>query len=167
MRKEEIETALGGAIVVVAAALLVIAYTTAGIRRTEGYAITMRFDRVDGLRPGSDVRMSGIRIGSVTQQTLDQKTYRAIVTASIEPSVKLPADTSAEISTEGLIGDKFIALVPGGSDEMVPPGGEIEYTQGSVDIIDLISRFTFSRTAGEAKSKAGEGSSPSANRDTR
>jgi phospholipid/cholesterol/gamma-HCH transport system substrate-binding protein len=160
MSRSQVETMLGAMVIAVAAILLVFAYTTADIRRVQGYTISMRFDRIDGLRLGADVRMSGIKIGSVTQQTLDPETYLAVVTVSIDPSVKLPVDTSAEISTEGLMGDKFLALVAGGSEEMLPPGGMIEYTQGSVDLVGLISRLMSDQTGREKDAGGQDGSQP-------
>lgn len=155
MRKNQVETVMGAVVIVIAAIFLVFAYTTADIRRVQGYPVIMRFDRVDGLRLGSDVRMSGIKIGNVTDQTLDQNTYLAVVTANIDTSVKLPDDSSAAISSDGLLGDKYLAIVPGASDKMLPPGGQIEHTQGSVDLIGLVGRLMFSQTGD--KDKGGQG----------
>jgi phospholipid/cholesterol/gamma-HCH transport system substrate-binding protein len=151
MRKNQVETVMGAVVIAIAVIFLVFAYTTADIRRVQGYPISMRFDRVDGLRLGTDVRMSGIKIGSVTQQMLDPQTYLAVVTASIDPSVKLPEDSSAAISSDGLLGEKYLAIVPGASDKMLPPGGQIEHTQGSVDLIGLVGRLMFSQTGDKDK----------------
>jgi phospholipid/cholesterol/gamma-HCH transport system substrate-binding protein len=157
MRKNQVETVMGAVVIAIAVIFLVFAYTTADIRRVQGYQVSMRFDRVDGLRLGTDVRMSGIKIGSVTQQVLDPQTYLAVVTASIDPSVKLPEDSSAAISSDGLLGEKYLAIVPGASDKMLPAGGEIEHTQGSVDLIGLVGRLMFSQTGD--KDKAAQGGS--------
>ncbi|HEY5608566.1 MAG TPA: outer membrane lipid asymmetry maintenance protein MlaD [Alphaproteobacteria bacterium] len=157
MRKNQVETVMGAVVIAIAVIFLVFAYTTADIRRVQGYHVSMRFDRVDGLRLGTDVRMSGIKIGSVTQQVLDPQTYLAVVTASIDPSVKLPEDSSAAISSDGLLGEKYLAIVPGASDKMLPAGGEIEHTQGSVDLIGLVGRLMFSQTGD--KDKAAQGGS--------
>jgi len=157
MRKNQVETVMGAVVIAIAVIFLVFAYTTADIRRVQGYHVSMRFDRIDGLRLGTDVRMSGIKIGSVTQQVLDPQTYLAVVTASIDPSVKLPEDSSAAISSDGLLGEKYLAIVPGASDKMLPAGGEIEHTQGSVDLIGLVGRLMFSQTGD--KDKAAQGGS--------
>jgi phospholipid/cholesterol/gamma-HCH transport system substrate-binding protein len=102
--------------------------------------------------------MSVIKIGTVIQQSLDPTSYLAVVVASIDPSVKLPEDTSASISSDGLLGEKYLALVPGASDKMLPPGGEIEHTQGSVDLIGLVGRLIFSQTGQDKdKDKGGSG----------
>ena len=146
MKKNPVETVMGAVVLVIAAIFLVFAYSTADIRRIQGYPITMRFDRIDGLRLGGDVKMSGVKIGSVVQESLDPDTFLAVVTVHIDPSVKLPDDSSAKILSEGLGDEKYLALVPGASEAMLPPGGEIQYTQGSVDLIGLIGRLMFSKT---------------------
>jgi len=145
---------MGAVVLVIAAIFLVFAYSTADIRRVQGYPIIMRFDRIDGLRLGGDVTMAGVKIGSVVQESLDPKTFLAVVTVHIDPAVKLPDDSSAQILSEGLAGEKYLALEPGSSDTMLPPGGEIQYTQGSVDLIGLVSRLMFSKT-GQAQEKDG------------
>lgn len=160
MRKNQVETVMGAVVLAIAAIFLVFAYQTADIRSVQGYPVVMRFDRIDGLRLGSDVRMSGIKVGSVTAQALDPQTYLAVVTASIDPAVKLPDDSSAAISSDGLLGEKYLALVPGASDKMLPAGGEIEHTQGSVDLIGLVGRLMFSQTSGQDKAGQGGAQAP-------
>ncbi len=152
-----IETVMGAVVIVVAALFLVFAYKTSQLREVPGYQVTADFSRVDGIHQGSDVRVSGIKIGSVVSETLDPKTYLATVQMSIEPSVKLPEDTVAEIISSGLLGDKYMSLVPGGSDKMIPPGGKITYTQSSVSIENLIGQMMFSAPGAK---KPGEGEAP-------
>src|SRR5262249_47740577 len=113
-----------------------------------------RFNRVDGLANGSDVRMSGIKIGSVLRQTIDPKTYRAIVHFEVDSSIKLPSDTSVRIQSDGLLGNAYMMLEPGGSEEMLKPGGEIEYTQDAVNLVDLLGRFIFSGASGSGPTGA-------------
>jgi phospholipid/cholesterol/gamma-HCH transport system substrate-binding protein len=136
-----VETLIGAVVLVGAGAFLTFAYTNTDARRVHGYEITARFNRVDGLTNGSDVRLSGIKVGTVTGQDLDRKTYQAVVRMSIDPSVKLPEDTFAKITSSGLLGNNYLALDPGGSDEYLKPGDQITQTQGSVDLLGLISKF--------------------------
>ena len=82
-----------------------------------GYPLTAKFDRIEGIREGGDVRISGIKVGSIVSERLDPKTYLAIVKISVDPTLKLPDDTVAEILSSGLLGDKYLALVPGSADE--------------------------------------------------
>lgn len=157
MGKNPIETIAGAVVVIVAGFFLVFAYQTADLRAVEGYSVTAKFDRIDGIKRGSDVRMSGIKIGTVVGQVLDPESYLAVVTLSIDPSVKLPMDTSASITSDGLLGDKYMALSPGGDEEMIPTGGEIETTQGSIDLFSLVGQMIFSQTGKEGNDKKGDG----------
>ncbi len=125
MRGNVIEAVMGAVVIVVAALFLVFAYKTSQLRQVPGYEVSADFERVDGIRQGGDVRISGIKVGSIMSERLDPKTFLAVVTMSIEPSIKLPDDTVAEILSAGLLGDKYMSLVPGGSDKIIPPGGKI------------------------------------------
>ena len=158
MRRNIFETVIGALVLVVAAWFLYFSYTRSGVRDVSGYEVSARFDRIDGIEAGSDVRMSGIKIGTVTGQSLDHETYLAVVRMQIDPRVKLPADSSAEIASAGLLGSRYLALVPGGSDRMLEPGGEIRFTQSAVSLEQLIGKFMFS--GGE---KDGEPPRPSPN----
>lgn len=154
MGRNLIETLMGAVVIAVAVFFFVFAYNTANIKAVEGYEVSAKFDRIDGIRQGSDVRMSGIKIGTVLTQRIDPQTYLAIVTMSIDPVIKLPLDTSASITADGLLGDKYLALSPGGEDEMIPADGEIETTQGSIDLFSLVGQLIFSQT-GDDGAKSG------------
>src|SRR5262249_49482019 len=106
MRGNVIETVMGAVVIVVAALFLVFAYKTSQLRTVTVYPVSAEFARIDGIRLGSDVRISGIKIGSVTAQDLDPKTFLAIIHMTIDPTIKLPDDTVAEIISAGLLGDK-------------------------------------------------------------
>ncbi len=157
MRGNVIETVMGAVVIAVAALFMVFAYKTSQLRSVSGYQVTADFARVDGIRQGSDVRISGIKIGSVVAEELDPKTFLANVRMSIDPSVQLPDDTVAEIISAGLLGDKYMSLVPGGSDKVIPPGGKITYTQSSVSLENLIGQMMFSAPGPK---KEGEGEAP-------
>ncbi len=155
MRRNVIETVMGGVVLIVAAMFVAIAFQSGNVTGPAGYRITAEFDDASGLGPGSEVRMSGVRIGTVHSQELDPDTYFAVVTLNISDSIKLPSDTSARIIADGLLGSNFIALEPGGDEEMIPPGGEITFTQGSINVVDLLGRFIFSaaEVGGEKKAE--------------
>lgn len=153
MRSNLIEAIMGAVVLVVAAFFLVFAYSTADIGAVDGYEITARFDRADGVGPGTEVRMSGVKIGTVTAMSLDPKDYLALVRMTVRPDIAIPDDTSISVASDGLLGDAFLNLSPGGSDDMLAVGGEIEVTQGSVDLISLLGRAMFSGTEGNGKSE--------------
>jgi phospholipid/cholesterol/gamma-HCH transport system substrate-binding protein len=157
MRGNVIETMIGAVVLVVAALFLFFAYSTSQLRSVHGYELNANFEHIDGIRDGSDVRISGIKVGSVLGTALDPKTFLATVRMSVQPSVKLPDDTVAEIVSSGLLGDKYMSLVPGGSDKDIAPGGQVKYTQSSVSIEHLIGQMIFSAP----NKKPGEGETPS------
>jgi phospholipid/cholesterol/gamma-HCH transport system substrate-binding protein len=156
-----IETVMGAVVLVAAAFFLYFAYSTSQFHTAAGnYVLSANFDRIGGIRPGSDVRISGIKVGTVLATTLDPKTYLASVTISIDPIYKLPTDTVAEILSAGLLGNEYVALVPGGAEKTIPPGGRILYTQGAVDIGSLVGKYMFTPQGGGAKGGAGAGPAP-------
>ena len=108
------------------------------------YAAT--FSDVTGLLPGNDVRIAGVKVGTVTDSRIDPQTFAAELTLRVDRSLKLPSDTSAEITSEGLLGGKYVSLVPGGSEKLLADGGKIQETQGSVSLESLLGRFIFSVT---------------------
>jgi phospholipid/cholesterol/gamma-HCH transport system substrate-binding protein len=149
MQKRSLAELLTGAIVLVVAAIfLVYAVTGSGRSLAGGPAIslTARFDRIDGLGPGADVRLAGVKVGQVTSQRIDPESFLAVLTLRVDASLRLPSDTSAEIQSEGLLGGKYVALVPGGSDRILRDGQEITITQSAVSLESLLGRFIFSVT---------------------
>lgn len=144
MKNNTIEAVMGAVVIAVAGLFLYFAYDSSQLNTATGYNITAKFDRVDGLTVGNDVRMCGVKVGTVTKLDLDSQDYLAVVTMDITPEVKLPDDSSAEIVSESLLGGKFVALVPGGDDNMIPIGGEVRFTQASVNLEALIGQFIFS-----------------------
>lgn len=150
MRQNVIETVLGAVVLLVAAFFVYFVYSTSHLGAVEGYEVSARFDRIGSIRPGSDVRIGGIKVGTVLATTLDPKTYLATVRMSIDPSYKLPEDTVAEVTSSGLLGDEYMALVPGGSPKTIAPGGRIQYTQAPVNIGSLIGKYMFSPQKGAA-----------------
>ncbi len=150
MKDNLVETLVGFGVIVVAAIFVFYGYSVTDVSDGDGYVVSAEFDRVDGLTIGSDVRMSGIKIGTVTALSLDAQSYAANVSMIIGSDIDLPDDTSAKITSEGLLGGNYISLSAGGSEDMLSGGDEILYTQGSVDLIGLVSQALFS--AGDQES---------------
>ena len=144
MKGNLFEALIGAVVLAVAVVFLGFAFTNSDVGSVQGYDVVVKFDRVDGLNVGSDVRLSGIKVGTVVDQTLDTETYLAVVRLSIDPAVQLPLDSSAQIISESLLGGRFMALVPGGDIDMIKPGGEIKFTQGSMILENLIGQLIFS-----------------------
>jgi phospholipid/cholesterol/gamma-HCH transport system substrate-binding protein len=153
MKDSAVETAVGAVVIIIAAVFFYFVYaTTERGTAGSGYRVNAAFDNIGAVNVGTDVRMAGIKIGSVVAQELDPETYQARLTLVIAPNVKLAEDTTAKISSEGLLGSPYVALEAGGSETLIPAGGEIEITQGAVDFWKLVSDAMFSKpTAGEGK----------------
>jgi phospholipid/cholesterol/gamma-HCH transport system substrate-binding protein len=151
MQHNLIETVLGALVLVVAVGFLGWAYGQSSAGDPGGYALTARFERVDGLEVGGDVRIAGIKVGQVLAQEVDPATYRARVRFSVKAGIELPADSSAAVASAGLLGGKYLALVPGGDDRMLKPGEELSFTQSAINLEDLIGRFVFGGAGGAAK----------------
>ena len=134
---------MGAIVLVIAAVFLVYTFTTANMKSIDGYQVFAEFDRVDGLTVGSDVRMSGIKIGTVLSQKLNIETYGAIISIELNKDIKLPIDSSAQIISDGLLGSKFLALIPGSDIEYIDPGGTIEFTQSPIILENLLGQFLF------------------------
>ena len=145
MKKYALETTVGMFVLI---GLVCVAYLTIKLGKLEivggdTYAIKARFKDVTGLKSGAYVEMAGVRIGRVTGIALDPKDNSAMVTLRIQRGVRLSDDTIASIKTSGLIGDKFVKVSPGGSDDALKPGGMIVETESSVDLGDLIGKYVF------------------------
>lgn len=143
MSRSFVETLLGAVVLAVAIGFIVFAYTRSGVATVSGYEVSAAFSRVDGISNGSDVRIGGIKVGSVIGRELEPETYRAVLRMSIDETVALPTDSTAAVVSDGLLGGKFIDLQPGAEEELLADGGRIHYTQSSLLLEELISKFAF------------------------
>ena len=149
MKNNTVEALIGVVVLVAAGFFFWMTYTSTEAGTVSGTELSARFDRIDGLSVGSDVRISGIKVGTVLTQSLDPTSFEAVVTFSVRPDVTLPIDTSAEIASEGLLGGSYLSLSPGGMDEYLLDGDEIEFTQGALDLFGLIEQAVFSSDEGD------------------
>ncbi len=145
-RRNAVEVAVGAVVLLVAAGFLAYALARSGRSASEGYPLTAQFDHIDGLSVGADVRLAGVRVGSVTSAKINPQSYLAVVTLNVQDGLSLPKDSSAEITSDGLLGGKYVSLSPGGDAAMLKPGGTITITQSSVSLEQLLGKFIFSVT---------------------
>ncbi len=162
MQKNLVETILGAVVLLVAGGFLAFFYKTTDIHPSSGYVITAAFSKIDGLDTGSPVRVSGVKVGQVLDFTLDPKNYRAIVRMNINDGVRLPKDTAAVIASSGLLDGKFLSLDPGADEEMLKAGDQIEFTQSTPGLEQLLGQVIFSlnKDKGDDKKKSGDKPAP-------
>lgn len=146
MSRNLIETVMGAVVLLVAGLFLWLAYTTANLRSPAGYAVTATFGQAGGIAVGSDVRISGIKVGSVTGRELDTTNFEADVTMTIASNVSLPEDTVASIASEGPLGGRYVRLEPGGAATAIAPGGRIRETRGFRSLEDQVGEIIFLAT---------------------
>jgi phospholipid/cholesterol/gamma-HCH transport system substrate-binding protein len=166
MKRNVIETALGAVVIGVAAFFLAFSYKSADVAAGgDGFEVIANFSGIGGLKAGDDVQISGVKVGSVKGVDLDQNTYLARVSLSIDPAIKLPSDTAALISSESLLGGKYLALEPGADENLIPAGGTIQFTQAPQNLEQLLGQFIFSmqdKDKEEEKEEAADAPAPAA-----
>lgn len=150
MKRSAIETIMGAVVLAVAGFFLVFAYQSTDLRLGGSYRIEARFNAVDGLTLGSDVRVGGVKVGAVTKQSIDQEIYQAVVTMAVRRDVRLPADSRAVIASDGLLGGRYVKIEPGTAGETLADGGVIERTEDAIALEELLGRAMFLVTGEEA-----------------
>ena len=136
------EIAVGAAVVAVAIGFLAYASSVADLGGgSDGYELTASFRSIEGVSVGTDVRLAGVKIGSVTDISLNPQTFRADTDMTILDGIELPDDSAVVISSEGLLGGNFVEILPGGSPFNLEAGAEIEDTQSSVSLVGLLMKF--------------------------
>ena len=143
MQRNVIETILGAIVLLIAGMFLVFAYTNSDLRPVEGYRVIAKFNAIDGLSVGNDVRIGGVKVGTVVDQRVDQKDYLAVVTMTIRPDIQLPKNTRVSVSSDGLLGGKHVKLEPSSNDDLIAPGGELESTRDVISLEELLGKVIF------------------------
>lgn len=156
MANNSIETIMGGMVLVVAGGFLYFAYNNSNVKPIEGYKLTAAFSNVSGIAPGSSVRVGGIKIGVVESLALDNKSFQAVANLRVGNDVKLPKDSSAAVQSSGLIGEKFLAIEPGGDEVNLKDGDRITFTQPSVSLEEMIGKFVFSGGGADKSTKSND-----------
>ncbi len=148
-----LEAVIGLLVVVLAAGFVVYAAGRTGAGGgNDGTMLVARFPNIAGVNPGTDVKVAGVKVGRVVALELDPGSYQAVVRLSVDRGLKLPIDSSAAITSEGLLGGNYVALTPGADSAMLKDGGEIVETSGAPDLMGLIGSVV-NRSGGDAAAK--------------
>jgi len=146
MKRGAVETILGAVVLLIAIGFVVVGARSIDVQDEAGYELTARFLKVGGLDRGSDVRISGVKVGTVIERTLDDQTFEAVVRFTVRSDIQLPADTEAGVTAEGLLGGKYLRLFPGRATENLAPDGEIAQTRDYQALEDTVSEIIFLAT---------------------
>ena len=142
MAENTTEVLVGGVVLAAAIGFVVYAGQATGLSQSDaGYPLTASFRSMEGVQVGTDVRLAGVKIGTVTDVALNPETYRADTVFTVRDGIQIPDDSAVAISSEGLLGGNFVEIVPGGSPFYFEPGQEMEDTQGAVSLISLLLKF--------------------------
>lgn len=142
MRENITEVSVGAVVLLVAAGFLSYAAQATGLTRAAGdFTLTASFRSIEGVTVGTDVRLAGVKIGTVTATALNPATYRADTVFALDRAVPIPDDSTAVVASEGLLGGTYVELVPGGSLNNLADGAEIVDTQGAVSLLDLLLKY--------------------------
>ena len=148
MKHNIIETIVGFLIIIVAGAFFFYAYNVSNSARvSDGYQLSASFENIEGISVGSDVKLSGIKIGHVDNIVLEKNTFFAKVIFRVANDVSIPKDSRVIVSTSGLIGNKYIRINPGASDATLSDGDKLIFTQSALNIEDLIAKLMYSLTS--------------------
>lgn len=143
MRKKPVETIMGLVVLIIALLFLGFAYRVSDLQVVKGYTVKAEFLKVGGLSTGSDVRINGIKVGTVTAQQLNNEDYTVNVLMSISSNVKLPKDSIATIVGDGLMGDKFVKIEPGKAKEYLQEGDTFAKTKDFKTLEDMVGEVIF------------------------
>ena len=144
MHRNTLETVMGAIVLLAAAGFVALAYEAADVKGNGGYEIVAEFGSTGGLSVGDDVRISGIKVGQITAQQLNPITYVAKVSMAIEPTIKIPSDSSARITAASLLGGNYLELMPGAATDTLGAGAVIYDTRDPISLSDLLGKAVFS-----------------------
>ena len=143
MSKKPVETIMGVVVLVVATLFMFFAYRVSDLQVVKGYELNARFLKVGGLNTGADVRINGIKVGTVISQKINSLDYMVDVKLSILPNISIPSDSTVLVVGDGLMGDKFVKIEPGNSSEKLKNGDSIEKTKDAKSLEDMVGEIIF------------------------
>lgn len=152
MRRNLVETILGAIVLIVAAVFVVFAVQAGDVGTVQGYRLTASFLKAGGLETGNDVRIAGVKVGSVTDRHLDPDTFEAVIGFTVAANVHLPDDTAAIVTNDSILGGKYLRLLPGKSKTRLAEGGQIADARDYETLEDQVSKIIFLATGSDSPS---------------
>ncbi len=145
MQKNILETVVGFLVLVLASVFFYDAYksTQVSYGSEGGYEVKAKFERADGLNVGGSIKIGGIAVGKIIQLNLEPTTYQAVATFKIKNGINIPIDSTAAIVSSGLLGEKYVSILPGAESDYIQNKGSLQFTQSSVNLEGLLGKFMF------------------------
>lgn len=160
MAENKLEIAAGALVLLLALGFAAYAGKGMGLtQRGDSYELRASFRSIQGVSLGSDVKLAGVKVGTLTKLALNPQTYMADAVITVDKTVQLPSDSAILISSEGLLGGNYIELQPGGMPDFLAPGDEIEDTQGAVSLVTLLMKFVGAKADSSSSGNGSGGSS--------
>lgn len=154
MNRNMVETITGFLVLAIAAVFVFFVYKETRSSASKGYQIFAHFTKVDGVNVGSDVRLAGVKIGNVTDKSLDPKSFDAVLHLNIDDKFRLPVDSVLRITSDGIFGNSYISIDPGQEANFVAEGQELVNTQAGINFIDLVSQAIFKAAENNQQEKS-------------
>jgi phospholipid/cholesterol/gamma-HCH transport system substrate-binding protein len=159
VKQDTLHVLVGACVMVLGALFIVTAYSERDAGPSSGYELIARFNNIDGIQNGSDVLLAGVQVGNVSHVDFNPRTHQAILTLRLLSHVKLPIDTVAMVLSEGMLGNKYLKLEPGGDLDMLEPGDEFEFVQDSVIFEELLQKVILAAESKRLKDRGAGGAS--------
>jgi phospholipid/cholesterol/gamma-HCH transport system substrate-binding protein len=161
MADQRLEILAGAAVIVIGLGFAFYAGQGRGIGTEAGtYPLKASFRSAQGVAVGADVKLAGVKVGTITGLVLNPATFMADATIAVDKSIQLPTDSAILISQDGLLGGNYVEIMPGGMPDVLAPGGEIEDTQGAVSLINLLMKFVSGNGSDSAAAPGTDGAAP-------
>lgn len=153
LKRRTLEILVGALVLLIGYAFVHTSYSSSKVKTVTGYSLNLRFHKIGTIKDGAEVKIAGVTVGRVSGMNLDRDSYEVVMQITVPPDLKLPKDTKAAITTDGLLGNKYVKIEPGQSKEMLKPGDSIGKTKDAVSIEDLVTKIVQLAVGGDEEKK--------------
>jgi|CXWL01.1.fsa_nt_gi phospholipid/cholesterol/gamma-HCH transport system substrate-binding protein len=153
LKRRTLEILVGALMLLIGYAFVHVSYSSSKVKTVQGYSLNLRFHKIGTIKDGAEVKVAGVTVGRVAGMNLDRDSYEVVMQITVPPDLKLPKDTKAAITTDGLLGNKYVKIEPGQSKEMLKPGDSIGKTKDAVSIEDLVTKIVQLAVGGDEEKK--------------
>ena len=153
LKRRTLEILVGALVMLIAYGFVHFSYSSSKVKTAQGYPINLRFHKIGTIKDGAEVKVAGVTVGRVARMSLDRDSYEVVMQVTVQDNLKLPKDTKAAITTDGLLGNKYVKIEPGQSKDMLKPGEYIAQTKDALSIEDLVTKIVQLAVGGDEDDK--------------